>query len=283
MSESELHFGELDTAAAPKPAKHKKPRAKAVPAPDTRPGYHTTDEPDTPAPAPTAAGSDPYDLMIVASALETTPAPKHTPAAASDPFDLTNLAAPQHIQHAREIATSELVTIGRPAPDRAFRVHPGPEWDSMLAVLSLSATPSSGVRRSVVGGERYLLTASVAAELEQTRPGTIRWRRMCYWLDDCGALGLWPVAAGGNSGNENGWVRSALACVAAARGQWVRVTSDVAAGKFRCYRASKTEPPAFPAWSMSDVLRRAFGENLVTTTEHAALVHIAGDEIATGA
>jgi hypothetical protein len=265
MSESELHFGELGAAAAPKRAK--KPRAKPVPAPDTRPGYHTTDEPGT----PSGYHTDEPD----------TPAPAPV-AASSDPFDLTNLAAPQHIQHAREIVTSELVTIGRPAPDRAFRVHPGPEWDNMLAVLSLSAVPSSGARRSVVGGEKYLLTATVAAELEQTRPGTVRWRRMCYWLDDCGALGLWPVAAGGNSGNENAWVRSALACVAAARGQWVRVTSDVGAGKFRCYRASKTEPPAFPAWSMSDVLRRAFGENLVTTTEHAALAHMAGDEIATG-
>jgi len=266
MSESELHFGELETAAAPKPAK--RPRTKAVPAPDTRPGYHTDE-------------SDPYDLAILASAPETTPAPAPA-AASSDPFDLQNLAAPQHIQHAREVATSELMAIGRPAHDRAFRVHPGPEWDSLLAVLSLSATSSSGARRSVVGGEKYLLTAAVAAELEQTRPGTVKWRRMAYWLDDCGQLGLWPVAAGGNSGNENGWVRSALACVAAARGQWVRVTSDVAAGKFRCYRASKTEPPAFPAWSMSDVLRRAFGENLVTTTEHAALAHMAGEEIATG-
>lgn len=254
----ELYFGELDTATAPKPAG--KPRTKITPISghvasitSQTVGYST----DTPTPAP-AAVSD-------------------------DPFDLTNLAAPQHIQHARELTTSELVNIGRPAPDRAFRVHPGPEWDNLLAVLNLSATSSSGARRSVIGGEKYLLTAAVAAELEQTRPGTVKWRRMAYWLDDCGQLGLWPVAAGGNSGNENAWIRSALACVAAARGQWVRVTSDVAAGKFRCFKASKTEPPAFPQWSMSDVLRRAFGENLVTTAEHHALSHTAGDEIATGA
>jgi hypothetical protein len=255
--------GETDTTPPAAAPKAKRP-AKITPISSTVTEI-TTATVDAPAAAlPKAAG------------YYTAPAPS-----AADPFDLATLAAPQHIQHAREITTSELVTIGRPAPDRAFRVHPGPEWDTMLAVLSLSASVGSGTRRSVVGGEKYLLTAAVAGQLEQERPGTVKWRRLAWWLDDTGALGLWPVAGGGNSGNENPWIRSALACVAAARGQWVRVSSDTGAGKFRCYKASKTETPAWPQWSMSDVLRRAFGENLIATTEHVALAHLAGDEIST--
>lgn len=231
--------------------------------------------PPAPAPKPKPTPKKPAQAPVSYVDPETAAAP--APALVGDVFDnLDLLSAPQTITHSKELGTGDNVALGRPAPDRAFRVHSDPAWDRVFALFTVS--PAEGTR--AIKEETYLVAGALAVELEAMHPNLLKWKRFAYWTDDRGCLGLWSVSVS-TGGGDNPWVRSALACVGFARTQWVCVQSDMSRRGYKCTTRPRSGEPQWPTWTVSEVLRRAFGDKVITSLSHPVVSSLDGEELQT--
>lgn len=227
--------------------------------------------PPAPVPAPKPKTKKPAPVSYVDPDTAAAPAP------VGDVFDnLDLLTAPQDIVHSKELGTSDFITLGRPAPDRAFRVHADPAWDRVFALFTV--TPAGGTRS--IKDETYLVAGALAVELEALHPNLLKWKRFAFWTDDRGCLGLWGLSVS-TGGGDNPWIRSALASVIHARAQWVAVEADMSRKAYRCLSRSKPGEPQWPTWTVSEVLRRAFADKVITSLSHPAVSSLDGEELQT--
>ena len=228
--------------------------------------------PPAPAPKPKPAPKKPAPAPVSYVDPETAAAP-----VLGDVFDnLDALSAPQTIVHSKELGAADFIELGRPAADRAFRVHADPAWDRVFALFTVS--PADGAR--AIKPEVYLVAGTLAAELEALHPNLLRWKRFAFWVDDRGCLGLWGLSVSA-SGGDNPWIKSALASVRHASKQWVCVQSDMARKAYRCMSRPKSGEPQWPMWTVSEVLRRAFGDKVITDMHHPAVASLDGTELQT--
>ncbi len=91
-------------------------------------------------------------------------------------------------------------------------------------------------------------------------------------------LFFWPIRQPGPDDKENGWWSSANEICELAKTRWVRVISNQASGMYEAAIAEVAlKEPQWPEnKSMGDLLKLAFGKNLIDSLDHPILQQLYG-------
>lgn len=203
-----------------------------------------------------------------------TVAPAITGAATVDPFDPMQFAvSPQALAAVQgDMGVVPLLTgisVRKPDKQAFFRAHPSPAYSMVAPLLELKEER-----------EVYLVAPAVAVTL----PGDVAMKQLTLCQTRQGALFLWPVPVppppGTKGAQRNEWHDSARQVLATAHRSWVRMTADMASGRYNVAIANGiTAEPIWPEQSMRDLLELAFGkERLITEQGHPLVKRLLGHE-----
>jgi hypothetical protein len=180
-----------------------------------------------------------------------------------DPLDLTSFALSQDFNEGAAKKVLTTVPVKKPAPESFVRTHTDPACWAMFGLLELK-----------VVGKIYLVKPAVAGVLRDENESTLCMANLVLSVDRRGNPFLWPLKV---SQRENDWNMSALRAAEVAKGQWVRVTSNMSAG---CYdtsvAASQEIQPVWPSESYKDLLALAFRGRVIDTPDHPVLQELRG-------
>jgi len=182
---------------------------------------------------------------------------------ASGPFDPAALRLDQSF--AEGPAVKKLLTtipVRKPAAQDFIRVHPSEDYRLGTAVISLKDDR-----------ETYLVTPHLVPELiTECIPVTLY-----TVMSRQGVLSLWPVRLPANDGRDMEWWRSAREAAELAMASWVRIKANSALGAYEIFKADGAIPePQWPDISFREILRIAFRDFLIDSTEHAVVKRLRG-------
>jgi len=154
------------------------------------------------------------------------------------------------------------IPVRKPRAQDFVRVHESEEYRLDTAVIALKDDR-----------ETYLVSPPLVREL----------------VDECvrvtlfttisrqGVLTLWPVRLPGADGKDMEWWRSAREAAELAMGSWVRLKANTALGAYEIYTAAGSIPePEWPQLSFREILKIAFREFMIDSTEHAVIRKLRG-------
>lgn len=124
--------------------------------------------------------------------------------------------------------------------------------------------------------DTYLVDSAVAEWLE----GDVKPHVLIPAISKQGAVFLWPVQISGLDNIAGSWHSSALEAAKLARDRWVRIYfKSLAAGQYEVLTAKADFPdPEWPKHSLSDYLRLAFKDKLISDLNHTAVRRLLGQE-----
>lgn len=156
------------------------------------------------------------------------------------------------------------VPVKRPAKQTFVRVRPEPEYRRDVFLLE------HGDDR-----EMYLVSTAVSAAVSSfARP-----YRLYVYITRQNALCLWPIRLEGTDGRSNAWWTSAREAAEKAMEGWIRIEPDMAMGSYNIYvpeDASVMPAPEWPGLSMTEILRLAFKDRVIESTDHIVLKKLRG-------
>ncbi len=164
--------------------------------------------------------------------------------------------------------TTEQVTIPVQKPDREWfiRTHPDPDYWQVAGVLEIQKL------KDVAGF--WLVDPSVAAEAQHH--AGYRPRLLVTSVNQFGETFLWPMLVSGAHGRElDSWNRSARLIAEAAKDKWVKVVSKNGMYDKQVAQDDQGEPK-FVDRPFDEILNMAFGDRIIDTVDHAALLALMG-------
>jgi hypothetical protein len=183
-----------------------------------------------------------------------------------DPFDPANLRLSQDFLSTGGVqkhVTS--VPVRRPSLEEWFRVNPSPDYTLDTLVMELKETQES-----------YLVSRTLRDELA-TEP-TVSPRRLHVALNRNGTVFLWPLRLPPAEGRQDRWSESALVAAEAAKTSWVRLQADMGLGAYVFFTPQAELPPApWPDVTFAQLLKLAFRNSFIETTEHLVLRRLRGE------
>lgn len=156
------------------------------------------------------------------------------------------------------------VPVRKPNPQEFVRVHPDAAYRIEAYLFQFKEDH-----------EYYLIDPQIAPHL------TIEAKRMrlALMVNRQGTVALWPLRMMGKNGKSDRWMETALEAANMAMSKWVRVESDMDLGGYQVYEsAAPLDEPTFPTESMSEILRAAFKERLINSTDHMVIKKLEGKE-----
>lgn len=191
------------------------------------------------------------------------PAQDTAPVAAPSPFNLdawrcddVALGVPGTSQ------PLNVVPVRKPGKQEFIRVHP--DYQLPVQVIELDDER-----------ETYLVAPNMVHRLNgETKPKLLR-----LAVSRAGSVFLWPlVPASAESTSGGSWHTSARAAATRAETQWLRVTSDQAAGMYQTKVADHLEAaPAWPAETFEEIVFLAFPEDRrIVDPGHPVVRRLAG-------
>jgi hypothetical protein len=154
------------------------------------------------------------------------------------------------------------IPVRKPGAQDFVRVHPGEEYRLDTAVIALKDDR-----------ETYLVAPLLVRELidECTRV------TLFTTISRQGVLSLWPVRLPGQDGKDMEWWRSAREAAELAMQSWVRLKSNTALGAYEIFTAAGSLPePEWPQLTLYEILKIAFREFMIDTTDHAVIKKLRG-------
>jgi hypothetical protein len=183
-----------------------------------------------------------------------------------DPFDVESLRLSQTAAAGLGVKKA-LLSIPVRKPDKSWfvRTHPDPAYRLETAVLELKEDR-----------ETYLVARDLWPELAAE---TVFSPRALYTaISRQGVLFLWPIRLPGPDGRAEEWSRSALEATRLAAKGWVRVTANLSLGAYEVLEAlGQLGEPAWPELPFQDLLRIAFKNRYVSSTDHPVLRRLRGE------
>jgi hypothetical protein len=156
------------------------------------------------------------------------------------------------------------VPVGKPGRQTFIRVHPDPAWRLQANILELKGDKT----------ETFLLSPRLGAELADE---TVR-VELYSAMTRQGMFFLWPVKIPGTDGRLNTWHVSALEAAQIAMEKWIRVGADMEARSYGVTQATGNFPD--PVWptskSFQDLVRLAFKDHYIASTDHPVVRRLAG-------
>lgn len=169
-----------------------------------------------------------------------------------------------------ERASPIKAAVGKPKRDAFFRVRTDEHWLRIFNLLQVEATNDRLVH--ILAGDG--LAAKAEALGGKVYPGTLY-----FTCTTQGQFSFWPVPFE----SLNDWHVSARECAFLAQGKWIKAVSDKVEGRWVAYEAQGIDrEPVWPgentAESYLDTLSAAFGDLVVTDTDHPVFAQLLGLE-----
>jgi hypothetical protein len=187
---------------------------------------------------------------------------------AVDPFDPRNLRVLSDFSAAVGVKKA-LLTIQPRKPDKSWwvRAHPDPAFRLQTVVVELKGERG--------GSEVYLIAPQLRAAL--AAEPTLRPKLFVTAVTTQGIAFLWDINLPREDRTDN-WSRTALAAVELATHAWVRVAANMSSGGYDVWEATGTLPdPQWPDLPLRELLRLAFKDHYIDSTEHPVLRRLRGE------
>jgi hypothetical protein len=157
------------------------------------------------------------------------------------------------------------VPVCNPPKEAFFRAHPGEDFRLHTALLELKEEREVClIAREILGG--------LAGE------STVSPRLLVTCITHQNNPFLWPLRLPRPDGRFDDWGRSALEATEVAKGRWARVAANLSAGCYEVLVAPEAlPPPEWPEMEFGDLLRVAFKEKLISSTDHTVLRKLRGE------
>jgi hypothetical protein len=199
------------------------------------------------------------------------PEPEPEPVAKIDPFDLEALRElPDYgFDSKRDILE---IAARRPKPEEFIRTHPDPAFTQPVAVL-LEHNDGEETRL-------FWVAPQIRSELQlpELQP-SVRYVRLITTVNRRGVAFLWPARLASESSRSGAmWHRSALAAAEQAQRYWLRMVGNRSAGAYEIFKAvGDLGEPVWPDLTLQEMVRMAFRETMIDTTEHPAIRQMKGE------
>jgi hypothetical protein len=202
--------------------------------------------------------------------LAVVPAPEPAAAAnkdvAPDPFDPASLRLSHDFNSAAGVKKA-LLTVPVRKPDKSWwvRTHPDPAFRLQTALVELREERTT-----------YLVAKSLWPEL--ATEVTFRPKLLVTAINRQNVVFLWECNLPRQDGRADEWTRSALEAVDLATKGWIRLAANMSLGAYDIFttRAQLTEP-TWPEVSLGNLLRVAFKDRLIESSDHAVLRRLRGE------
>jgi hypothetical protein len=187
-----------------------------------------------------------------------------TPETTDDLFaDLSKLRMTQDfISETGVKKVTATVPCRKPHKQDFIRVHPDPAYRETMGLIQI------GTDR-----EFYLVSPTMAGELAgEFAPYTLY---TCVNRQEVAFI--WPVRVQGPDDKPNEWWRSAHEAASEAVTSWTRVTPNMSLGAYEIRVAPTiTAEPAWPELSFNDLLRIAFRDKVISSSDHEVVRKLRG-------
>lgn len=183
--------------------------------------------------------------------------------AAVDPFDPSRfvIRATDALLKAEQLLTK--MPVGRPPKTSFVMASSAPEHSIPVGILEL-----------VAERETYLLTPDGLAGVD---PKLARMSVLTLAVDRLGNPFLWETRQPDVSGNDNPWAESMRIAQGEGKKRWVRVVANQALGAYDLFVApGDLSEPAWPKYSMGEMLKAAFAGRIIDTPDHPVLLRLRG-------
>jgi hypothetical protein len=199
------------------------------------------------------------------SELKTKPIDLGVPSTAApvDPFDIASLRLnPSFLETAGVKKLLTTVPARKPSPQDFVRVHPAPEYRENFAMIDLKDDR-----------EDYL----VRPETLQDLAGEVVLKTVFTAINRQGVVFLWPVRLPAPDDRKSEWSRSAREAAEMAMTRWVRMKANMSLGAYEITVAEAVmADPIWPELSFQELVRIAYRDRMVTTTDHPVVKRLRG-------
>jgi hypothetical protein len=181
-----------------------------------------------------------------------------------DPFDPANLTLRQDFNETIGVKKALVrVPVRKPSKQEFFRVRPEVEFRMDTMVLELKEER-----------EFFLVAPQLHAELMGEAVPTTLYTA----IDRAGSPFLLPVKIVNESSRRgNHWPDSLRRCCEMATKKWIRVVADMSAGGYQAMVAGSSIPdPEWPDVPFRELLRLAFGTNMIDRADHEVIQRLQG-------
>jgi hypothetical protein len=199
------------------------------------------------------------------SELKTKPIDLGVPSTAApvDPFDIASLRLnPSFLETAGVKKLLTTVPARKPSPQDFVRVHPAPEYRENFAMIDLKDDR-----------EDYLVRPETLQELA----GEVVLKTVFTAINRQGVVFLWPVRLPAPDDRKSEWSRSAREAAEMAMTRWVRMKANMSLGAYEITVAEAVmADPIWPELSFQELVRIAYRDRMVTTTDHPVVKRLRG-------
>ena len=159
-----------------------------------------------------------------------------------------------------EIKTT--IPYGKPKKQDFVRVHPGDDWQIMVAVIEDENTK-----------ELWVIPPSLIPGLE----AEISCVNIRLAINPYGKIFLWPLKLS-RDGRTNAWNQSALETANIALTSWVRMVSDQKKGHYLSQKAKgEIQEPQWPDMTFEEIFQLAFKDRVINDLNHPFLRQLRGE------
>jgi hypothetical protein len=182
-----------------------------------------------------------------------------------DPFEnLESLRLNQSFSDA--VSTKKVLTtilVRKPSKQEFIRVHPSETYRM-----------NAGILRVEQDREAFL----VAPALHDAISSEMTSATLYTFITSQGVVALWPISLPDINGRRNSWLDSATKAAQIAQHSWIRVVSNQAASGYDCFEAvGKLAEPEWPSHTFSELLRLAFKDKFIDSSDHLILKRLRGE------
>jgi hypothetical protein len=184
-------------------------------------------------------------------------------AKAADPFDLDALRLSQSFTETAGVKKLlKTVLVRKPHKQDWVRVHPSPNYRADFPVIELKDE-----------SEEYLVGPGVVSELI----GEFVPKTLFTAMNRQGVLSLWPVRLPTAGDRPLEWWRSEREAAELAMKRWVRVKANKDLAAYEIFVAeSVMSEPDWPEASYQELIKLAFRDRLITTTDNPVIKRLRG-------
>jgi hypothetical protein len=183
--------------------------------------------------------------------------------AAPDPFDLDSLRLSQSFTETAGVKKLlRTVPVHKPSPQDFVRVQPSEEYRGDFPMIELKDER-----------EEYIVARPRVGELA----GELVVKTLFTAINRQGVVFLWPVRLPDPDGRQMEWHRSMREAAEISMDRWTRVKANKSLGAYEMTVAEGVmSDPVWPEVSFQELIKLAFRDRLITTTDHPVIKRLRG-------
>lgn len=193
---------------------------------------------------------------------EVTPVPVES----VDPFDAAYLRMSQDFDEDLGVKKElRAISITKPSKEAWIRTHHDPGFHMETYVIELK-------------DDREIYLVSPELRIQVRDESTFSPRAFFTTITRQGVVFLWPIRLPGREGKLDAWNKSALDAADYAKTKWIRVSSNLNAGRYEFVTSTAEIPePNWPDKSFNELLKLAFQDFYIDTIDHHVLKRLRGE------